>query len=51
MRASVERAVAGLDAVAGRPVAEHVAAFEAVHAALGEALAAGGPSGDQPDGR
>ncbi|AEA25991.1 hypothetical protein Psed_3821 [Pseudonocardia dioxanivorans CB1190] len=51
VRASVERAVAGLDAVAGRPVAEHVAAFEAVHAALGEALAAGGPSGDQPDGR
>lgn len=34
-------ALAGLDVLAERPLAEHVAAFERVHAALGEALAAG----------
>lgn len=37
----VGRAMAGLDGLAERPLAEHVAAFERVHAALGEALAAG----------
>lgn len=37
----VGRAMAGLDGLAGQPLAEHVAAFERVHAALGEALAAG----------
>jgi hypothetical protein len=37
----VGRAMAGLDGLADRPLAEHVAAFEQVHAALGEALAAG----------
>lgn len=38
---AVARAMAGLDGVADRPLAEHVEAFERVHAALGEALAAG----------
>jgi hypothetical protein len=38
---AVTRAMAGLDGVAERPPAEHVEAFERVHAALGEALAAG----------
>ncbi len=37
----VGRAVAGLEGLAERPLAEHVAAFERVHVALGEALAAG----------
>jgi hypothetical protein len=38
---AVARAVAGLDGMAERPLAEHVEAFERVHTALGEALAAG----------
>ncbi|OLT15393.1 hypothetical protein BJF78_01180 [Pseudonocardia sp. CNS-139] len=42
--AAVEGAMAGLDGLAGRPLAEHVEAFERVHAALTDALA-GGPSG------
>jgi hypothetical protein len=37
----VGRAMAGLDGLTELPLAEHVAAFERVHAALGEALAAG----------
>lgn len=37
----VARALAGLGGLEERPLAEHVAAFERVHAALGEALAAG----------
>lgn len=37
----VAQAMAGLDGLTGRPPAEHVDAFERVHAALGEALAAG----------
>ncbi|MBA3906505.1 MAG: hypothetical protein H0X35_07455 [Pseudonocardiales bacterium] len=37
----VGRAMAGLDGLAEHPLAAHVAAFEQVHAALGEALAAG----------
>jgi hypothetical protein len=41
VRADVEAALAALDAVADRPAAEHVAAFERVHAALGSALTAG----------
>lgn len=45
--AAVEHAMAGLAGLAGRPPAEHVAVFERVHAALGDALAAapavGGP--------
>jgi hypothetical protein len=37
----VARAMAGLDGLAERPIAEHVEAFERVHTALGEALAVG----------
>jgi len=37
----VGAAMAVLEGLAERPLAEHVAAFEGVHAALGEALAAG----------
>lgn len=40
---TVARAMEGLDGLADRPLAEHVDAFERVHAALGDALA--GPSG------
>ncbi len=36
---AVRAAMAGLDGIAARPLAEHVDAFEQVHAALGEALA------------
>lgn len=39
--AAVARAMAGLEGLADRPVAEHVDAFEQVHTALGDALAAG----------
>jgi len=39
--AIVGEAMAGIEGLAARPLAEHVAAFERVHAALGEALAAG----------
>ena len=39
--AAVATAMTALDGLAGRPPAEHVEAFERVHAALGEALAAG----------
>jgi hypothetical protein len=38
---TVARAMAGLHELADRPLPEHVEAFERVHAALGEALAAG----------
>ncbi|MEQ3549694.1 hypothetical protein WIS52_04345 [Pseudonocardia nematodicida] len=41
LRAEVTGAVAALDELADRPVAEHPAAFERVHAALGRALSAG----------
>jgi hypothetical protein len=37
----VQEAVAALDGLAERPLAEHVDAFERVHAALGDALASG----------
>jgi hypothetical protein len=40
-RAAVAAAMAGLDGLADRPLAEHVEAYERVHAALGDALAAG----------
>ena len=39
-RRAVEHAMAALDGLADRPLAEHVEVFERVHAALGEALAA-----------
>ena len=38
LRASVDAAMSGLD---DRPLADHVEAYERVHAALGDALAAG----------
>jgi len=47
LRVAVDRAMAGLDGLGERPLAEHVAAFERVHAALGDALAGGG----RDDGR
>lgn len=40
-RAAVAAAMAGLDGLNERPLAEHVDAYERVHAALGDALAAG----------
>ncbi|MFC5993041.1 hypothetical protein ACFQE5_02320 [Pseudonocardia hispaniensis] len=46
--ASVAAAMAGLDELDGRPFAEHVTAFEKVHAALGDALAAGAAPGQGP---
>jgi hypothetical protein len=38
---AVARALAGLDGLADRPLAEHVEVFERIHSALGDALAAG----------
>jgi hypothetical protein len=38
---AVEVALAALDGLTDRPLAEHVAVFEQVHAALGHALADG----------
>lgn len=40
-RAAVAAALEGLNGLAQRPLAEHVEAYERVHAALGDALAAG----------
>ena len=42
---SVERASAALDGLAARPLAEHVAVFEHLHATLQDALAAGEAAG------
>ncbi len=44
-RAEVDAAMAGLDGLAERPLAEHVEAFERVHGALGAALAQGSAPG------
>lgn len=41
LRSTVDEAMAGLEGLSERPPAEHVAAFERVHTALGEALSAG----------
>jgi hypothetical protein len=38
---AVDAALAGLDGIADRPLADHVAVFERIHSALGDALAAG----------
>ena len=38
---AVDAALAGLDGLDDRPLAEHVAVFERIHTALGDALAAG----------
>jgi hypothetical protein len=43
--AAVATAMAGLDGLAERPLGEHVEAFERVHAALSDALAAGSSGG------
>jgi hypothetical protein len=43
--APVEQAVAALDGLADRPLGEHVEAYERVHAALSDALAAGSSGG------
>jgi hypothetical protein len=37
---AVRAALAALDGLADRPLAEHVAVFEVIHSALGDALAA-----------
>lgn len=39
----IARAMAGLEGLDERPLPEHVEAFERVHTALGDALAAGSP--------
>ncbi|MFP5072804.1 hypothetical protein ACLFMI_24470 [Pseudonocardia nantongensis] len=41
LRADVEQAVAALADLSDRPITEHPATFERVHAALGRALSAG----------
>ncbi len=43
--AAVEQAVAALDGLADRPLGEHVEAYERVHTALSDALAAGSSGG------
>ena len=40
--------MAGLDGLADRPLADHVAVFEQIHVALGDALAAGSAAGEAP---
>jgi hypothetical protein len=42
---AVEAAVADLEGLPDRPLAEHVAVFEKIHTALGDALAAGEAAG------
>lgn len=42
---TVDAAVAELDGLGDRPLTEHVAVFERIHAALGDALAAGEAAG------
>jgi hypothetical protein len=42
---AVQRAVAALDGLADRPLGEHVEAYERVHTALSDALAAGSSGG------
>ena len=46
--AAVDAAMAGLDGLADRPLTEHVAVFERIHAALGDALAAAPAAGETP---
>ncbi len=43
---AVDRALAELDGLADRPLAEHVAVFERIHTVLGDALAAGTGAGE-----
>jgi hypothetical protein len=44
----VAQALSALDGLAERPLAEHVAVFERVHAALGSALADGARASEAP---
>ena len=44
----VAQALSALDGLADRPLAEHVAVFERVHAALGSALADGERASEAP---
>jgi hypothetical protein len=48
---AVDAAVASLAGLADRPLAEHVAVFEQVHAALGRALADGADGAPEALGR
>ena len=43
---AVEQALAELEGLADRPLAEHVAVFERLHTALHDALAAGAGAGE-----
>ena len=43
---TVDEALAGLDALADRPLPEHVAVFEQIHTALQDALAAESGAGE-----
>jgi hypothetical protein len=43
---TVERALDELDGLGDRPLTEHVAVFEQLHAALGDALSAGSAAGE-----
>jgi hypothetical protein len=43
---TIDRASEGLAGLADRPLAEHVAVFERIHSALGDALAAGSAVGE-----
>ena len=42
---AVDQAMAALDGLAGRPLGEHVEAYEQVHSALSDALSAGSSGG------
>ena len=42
----IDRALAALDGLADRPLAEHVVVFEQLHATLQDALAAGSAAGE-----
>jgi len=44
--AAVDAATAALVGLADRPLVEHVAVFERIHVALGDALAAGAVAGE-----
>jgi hypothetical protein len=48
---AVDAALTALDGLADRPLAEHVAVFEQVHAALGRALADGADGAPEALGR
>ena len=43
---AVEAVLAALPGLADRPLVEHVAVFERIHVALGDALAAGAAAGE-----